>query len=75
MMTEAITGKSIAEAEALFQRFHDAVTLEEVEAEGLGSLQILMGVREYPTRVKCATLPWHALYSAIHAKDEIAQTE
>lgn len=75
MMTEAIKGKSIAEAEALFQRFHDAVTLEEVEAEGLGSLQILMGVREYPTRVKCATLPWHALYSAIHAKDEIAQTE
>ncbi|PWD85768.1 Fe-S cluster assembly sulfur transfer protein SufU [Ignatzschineria cameli] len=74
MMTEAIKGKSIAEAEALFQRFHDAVTLD-APGEGLGALQILTGVREYPARVKCATLPWHALYSAIHAKDEVVQTE
>ena len=73
MMTEALIGKSLAEARELFRRFHEVVTAEEDEAE-LGKLEVFKGVREFPMRVKCATLPWHTLKAAIdRAANEAAE--
>ncbi len=66
LMTAAIAGKSRAEAEALFDRFHAMVTGHEAADPSLGSLKVLSGVSKYPIRVKCATLPWHAMKAALH---------
>ena len=77
LMTQAIKGKPVAEVEALFEGFHDLVTgppTGEVDAEGLGKLAVFAGVREFPMRVKCATLSWHALRSAL-AGGETVKTE
>ena len=71
LMSEAVKGKTLAEAEALFRRFQGLVT--EAGAGGavpaddplLGKLVIFAGVREFPARVKCATLPWHTLRAAL----------
>lgn len=69
MMTESVKGKTRAEAEALFERFHRLITGENGETAGkspeLGKLEVFSGVREYPVRVKCATLPWHTLKAAL----------
>ena len=68
LMTEAVKGKTITEAEALFDRFRDLVTSppdEPVTTSGLGKLAVFAGVREFPVRVKCATLCWHTLRSAL----------
>src|SRR5262245_18257253 len=67
LMTEAVKGMTVAEAEALFGRFHDLVTNDAatVDEEALGKLAVFEGVREFPVRVKCATLPWHALRAAV----------
>jgi nitrogen fixation NifU-like protein len=69
MMTAALKGKTIQEAEAIFESFHDMVAgeeeLEELELEELGKLAVFSGVREYPSRVKCASLPWHTLHAAL----------
>jgi nitrogen fixation protein NifU and related proteins len=77
MMTESVKGKTRAEAEALFARFHDLITGKngESKAEGpeLGKLEVFSGVREYPVRVKCATLPWHTLKAALDS-DGATQT-
>jgi nitrogen fixation NifU-like protein len=76
LMTEAVKGKTIAEAEAIFREFQEMVT-ETGDAQdhsGLGDLQILGGVREYPVRIKCATLPWHTLHAALKG-EEVASTE
>jgi nitrogen fixation NifU-like protein len=81
MMTEIIKGRTIPEAEALFQRFHDVVTGEIAaeptveDLEALGKLAVFAGVREFPARVKCATLVWHALRNAIAGGDATASTE
>ncbi len=75
MMTEAIKGKTVEEADKLFKLFHDAVMLDGEDSDELGRLRVLTGVREYPARVKCATLAWHAMQSAVHEKDEVAKTE
>lgn len=75
MMTDAVRGKTVEDADALFTLFHDAVMLDGEDSEGLGKLRVLTGVREYPARVKCATLAWHAMQAAIHEKDEVAKTE
>ena len=75
MMTEAIKGKTVEEADKLFKLFHDAVMLDGEDSAELGRLRVLTGVREYPARVKCATLAWHAMQSAVHEKDEVAKTE
>ena len=68
MMTESLKGKTRAEAEALFERFHDLITGQDGEnkpgAPELGKLAVFSGVREFPVRIKCATLPWHAEGSA-----------
>jgi nitrogen fixation NifU-like protein len=77
MMTQAVKGKGKQEAEALFTAFHRMVTGENYEnnaAETLGNLQIFEGVREFPVRVKCATLPWHTLHAALN-NEELVSTE
>lgn len=78
LMTEYVKGKSLTEIESDFTRFHELVTGAPSEAprlEGLGKLAVFSGVREYPVRVKCATLAWHALRAALSASGETAKTE
>ncbi len=67
LLTEAVKGKSPAEADDLFRRFHALVTghPEQAGAEGLGKLAAFAGVAEYPVRVKCASLAWHTLKAAL----------
>lgn len=74
LMTESIKGKTLEEAEALFQGVHNLLT-QEGEVGGLGKLQVLSGVRDYPSRVKCATLAWHTLQAALENKQETVCTE
>jgi nitrogen fixation NifU-like protein len=77
LMTEHVKGRPIAEVDADFERFHDLVTSspsEEANTDGLGKLAVFAGVREYPMRVKCATLAWHALKAALEG-GETAKTE
>ena len=69
ILTETIKGKSRDEVESLFENFHGLVTGKEAETE-LGKLAIFEGVKKYPTRVKCATLSWHALMAALEGKEE-----
>jgi len=65
LMTDAVKGKSLAEAQALFDRFHRMVTTPPGQSvEDLGKLSALAGVREFPVRVKCASLAWHTLKAA-----------
>lgn len=76
LMTEAVTGLTEAEAMALFARFQDAVTGKvEADDEVLGKLTVLAGVRDYPSRVKCATLAWHALQAALAGAAKPVSTE
>jgi nitrogen fixation NifU-like protein len=75
MMTQAVKGKSREQAENLFREFHSMVTgelNEETEENSLGNLKIFAGVREFPVRVKCATLPWHTLHAALNKQDQIS---
>lgn len=68
LMTEAVKGQPLDEVERLFGRFHDMVVGKDEgqDASELGKLQIFAGVRDYPMRVKCATLSWHAVRSALN---------
>lgn len=77
MMTEALKGKSEAEARALFQTFHALVTGKEPPTEGarLGKLAAFEGVRTFPMRVKCATLAWHTLEAALDGVETPVSTE
>ena len=75
MMTQAVKGKSKEQAENLFNEFHSMVTGEldeENEENTLGNLKIFAGVREFPVRVKCATLPWHTMHAALHKQDQVS---
>jgi len=75
-MTESVKGKTAAEAEALFNGFHDLIMNERTDAgTQLGKLTVLSGVREYPARVKCATLAWHTLHTALRDEGATATTE
>ncbi|HSU81785.1 MAG TPA: SUF system NifU family Fe-S cluster assembly protein [Thermoanaerobaculia bacterium] len=74
LMTEALKGLSLEEARTLFHGFHELVTKGD-EGEDLGKLAVFTGVREYPMRVKCATLAWHTLMAALDAKDQPVTTE
>jgi nitrogen fixation NifU-like protein len=69
LMTEAVKGKTRDEALALFERIHRLLTDDAAGAEDLGKLAALSGVREYPARVKCASLCWHTLASALKSPD------
>lgn len=78
LMTDALKGRTVAEAEALFERFHQLVTTppdEPADIDGLGKLAVFAGVRDYPARVKCASLAWHTLKAAVERPDEVASTE
>ncbi|MFA7095616.1 MAG: SUF system NifU family Fe-S cluster assembly protein [Gammaproteobacteria bacterium] len=76
LMTESVKGKTAAEAEALFNGFHDLIMNERTDAgTQLGKLTVLSGVREYPARVKCATLAWHTLHTALRDEGATATTE
>jgi len=77
LMTEALAGKSVAQAEALFAAFHAQVTGEAAtpDAVPLGKLEVLAGVQEFPARIKCATLAWHTLHAALQDRAEPVSTE
>jgi nitrogen fixation protein NifU and related proteins len=93
LMTQSLKGKTKAEAEELFHRFHDLVTSEpppapaqqagarngdghgDANGEKLGKLAVFAGVRDYPVRVKCATLAWHTLHAALEGSQEPVSTE
>jgi nitrogen fixation NifU-like protein len=78
LMTTAVKGKLVAEAEELFHRFHDMVAGDEEQAtspKGLGKLAAFAGVREFPARVKCANLAWHTLHAALREQAEPVSTE
>ena len=66
LMTDRLKGTSVGDARALFERFHRMVTTPpDVEVEDLGKLSALAGVREFPVRIKCASLAWHTLKAAL----------
>ncbi len=77
MMTESLKGKTRAEADALFERFHTLITgpSRSEDSPALGKLAVFSGVREFPIRVKCATLPWHTLKAALEGGDATVSTE
>jgi nitrogen fixation protein NifU and related proteins len=77
LMTAAIKGKTRTQAESLFDRFRRLVTgaLNPAEAQALGKLAVFSGVSEYPVRVKCASLSWHAMKAALEEPEAIVSTE
>ena len=78
MMTQTVKGKTIAEAEKIFEDFHKFVTSRthsESDSAELGKLAVFSGVSEFPARVKCATLAWHTLQAAIEGKQDSVSTE
>jgi len=76
MMTEAIRGKTVVEAKELADRFHALLAGPEgTSPEGLGKLAVFAGVREYPVRVKCATLAWHTMRAALERRESAVSTE
>ncbi len=78
LMTTVLKGKTKSDAEVLFKRFHDLVTADmstTVDEESLGKLAVFAGVREFPARVKCASLAWHTMHAAIANDTTIVSTE
>ncbi|HEV2524052.1 MAG TPA: SUF system NifU family Fe-S cluster assembly protein [Gammaproteobacteria bacterium] len=76
LMTEHLLGKTIEEAESIFTLFHDYMVTEITTIDPLlGKLKVLAGVKEYPARVKCATLAWHTLEAALHQEKSAVSTE
>ena len=78
MMTDSIKGKTLGEAERLFEKFHEMVTSPTgtpQDIADLGKLAVFAGVREFPVRVKCASLAWHTMHAAVEAKEEVVSTE
>ena len=74
LMTEAIKGKTVAEAEVIYQQIHKQMTGEQVDSSTLGKLEVLSGVKEFPARVKCATLSWHTMHAAMDSNHDISVT-
>ena len=75
LMTDRLKGKSVTEAEALFNSFHEVLTSEVPVGPELGKLAALGGVRKFPMRVKCATLAWHTMMNALNQGQEPVSTE
>ena len=77
MMTSAVKGKTRAEAEALFERFRRMITGsgDQIETDSLGKLAVFSGVSEFPIKVKCASLSWHAMKAALDEPDAVVSTE
>ncbi len=75
MMTQAVKGKTREHVERLFNEFHSMVTGEfdeDTEQNVLGNLKIFAGVRDFPVRVKCATLPWHTMLAALNNEQTVS---
>lgn len=68
IMTEMLQGRSLEDAQQLFEHFHDLLLGKAESGDELGKLEVLAGVRAFPTRVKCATLPWHTLQAALRSE-------
>jgi nitrogen fixation NifU-like protein len=76
LMTESVKGKSVSDAAVLFRRFQQMITASpDSPVDRLGKLDALAGVRQFPIRVKCATLAWHTLKAAIDVRDDLVTTE
>lgn len=75
LMTQALKGKTIDEAKALFSAFHQMIVDKKVDETILGKLAILQGVAEFPSRIKCATLAWHTLNAMLQGQHERVSTE
>jgi nitrogen fixation protein NifU and related proteins len=79
LMTTALKGKTSEEADRIFHQFHDMVMGKEgksgAKAPDLGKLKVFAGVRDYPARVKCASLAWHTLEAALHDKKDVVSTD
>jgi len=75
LMTEAVKGRPVAEVESLFRDFHAMLTEAQPKGRDFGKLEVLSGVREFPARVKCATLAWHTLHNALGGVADTAKTE
>lgn len=75
MLTDALKGKTVGDAQKLFGEFHDLLTTSHVPAADLGKLMVFEGVREFPMRVKCATLSWHTLMAALKNEKKEVTTE
>ena len=76
LMTGVVKGKTVADAEKLFHGFHDMVTgVAPADKAVLGKLAAFEGVKQYPSRVKCANLAWHTLHAALHSAGEPVSTE
>jgi nitrogen fixation protein NifU and related proteins len=76
LLTQVLKGKSLIQADEIFQAFHSAlINGEAVESVDLGKLAALLGVSQYPTRVKCATLAWHTYIAAITSSEKPVSTE
>jgi len=78
LMTEAVKGHTVVEAESLFKQFQAVITSpmdQDIDPEPLGKLAVLVGVREFPVRIKCASLAWHTLHAALVKSPAPATTE
>jgi len=75
LMTQAVKGKSISEVEKIFSEFQALVKGESEASDNLGKLIALAGVKQYPMRVKCATLAWHTLMAGVHGDNTEISTE
>ena len=76
LMTDSVKGRTMAEAEALFERFHRMITSPaDAPVDDLGKLSVLAGVRQFPVRVKCASLAWHTLRAAVEHRHDVVSTE
>jgi nitrogen fixation protein NifU and related proteins len=75
LMTESIKGKTREEALKLLEKFHELLTTDVSVSQDLGKLVVFCGVRDYPARVKCATLAWHTLKNALNQEAVAASTE
>lgn len=71
LMTDAIKGKTVVEARDLFEHFHAMITSDtDTQQEDMGKLSVLAGVREFPTRIKCASLAWHTMKAAVASESD-----
>jgi len=76
LMSSIVKGKTIEEVKSIFEKFKDMVTGKlDVDLDSMGKLAVLAGVKEFPSRVKCASLAWHTLINAIDKKQEAVSTE
>jgi len=76
LMTESVKGKTVTEAQSLFERFQQMITAAaDASVDDLGKLTVLAGVRQFPVRVKCASLAWHTLRAAVDARNDVVSTE